>query len=72
MHAQANRDSARRSKLRRKAEIEAMMQNAQGLQSTHSALTRKLSAARERMAQLSSLNADLRKQAAEAGLKLPC
>jgi Tfp pilus assembly protein PilO len=71
-YLQANRDSARRSKLRRKAEVEALMVQQDSLQENYNALTRQLSAAKERLTQLSNLNADLRKQAAEAGLSLPC
>lgn len=67
---QANRDSARRSKMRKKKENEDMVVKSKQLQDTHDTLARQLTAGTERVRQLRNLNYDLRQQLAGYGVQL--
>ncbi|KAL6763931.1 hypothetical protein V8C86DRAFT_2484437 [Haematococcus lacustris] len=68
---QANRDSARRSKMRKKEEDEAMLTHAQQLHASREVLLQQLSAAKERIAQLTQLHLELLERCARQGLQLP-
>lgn len=59
---QANRESARRSKLRKKLEVEALSKRARDLQDEHEVLKRQVSEAKLRLNQLQSTNESLRDQ----------
>jgi hypothetical protein len=68
---QANRDSARRSKIRKKEENENMVIKVQELEQDRAALACRMSAARERVSQLKALNLELRQQLEELGIHIP-
>lgn len=72
MHMQANRDSARRSKQRKKAENEAMVVHSVELKEQHTTLMHQLSAAKDKLAQLQTQSSKLRSQLFEMGIQLPC
>lgn len=59
---QANRESARRSKLRKKLEVEALSKRARDLHDEHEVLKRQVSEAKLRLNQLQSTNESLRDQ----------
>lgn len=68
--SQANRDSARRSKMRKKAENEAMVQHSYELKEQGQTLKKQVASARDQLAQLQEEQMQLKQQLADAGLVL--
>jgi len=69
---QANRDSARRSKLRKKEENEKMVVHSQELHERRNMLKRQLQAAYDKLSALTNHNLKLRQQLGAMGVQLTC